>query len=414
MIEGVRAITGRHNHREPIETNATAQLRPGQEHLFRSLWLLNIPVVVPDVTRRMQCSWSPQDFVHTHGHVRVKMIKMVDPSPVTVSVTVEEFFKQFSEENPARSYAVKVKDWPPSSSFEEHFKQHFDAFMDVVPFPSYTRHNGYRNVAAHWPDSPHSVPSFKPDLGKRIIFRPMCHYSHSTGPKMYIATRYLEEWGSTALHLDATSAVNLMVYSSSGDPQVPGALWHIFRPEDSDSIRAYLRDKGLYGEEDDPIHARKTYITCSMRLELAPSNVHGFEILQRPGDVVFIPAGCAHQVSNLHSCIKVACDFLCPEGITYSSYITQEFRRASIPDISLNSQSSYQTNRELTRVQARRKCSRETPRAQEDAARHKKKKRHRDQSTSTPSPCQVYKCPHPDCDQQDRTFVQANSVFSHL
>ena len=122
MIEEVRAVIGRHSHQGPIETNATAQMRvgaqrdrtapsiqPGQELLFRSLWSLNIPVVVPNVTKRMQCSWSPQDFVHTHGHVRVKMIKMVRPSPVTVSVTVEEFFNQFLEENPARSYAIKVK-----------------------------------------------------------------------------------------------------------------------------------------------------------------------------------------------------------------------------------------------------------------------------------------------------------------
>ena len=113
---------------------------------------------------------------------------------------------------------------------------------------------------------------------------------------MYVATRDLGEQGSTALHLDATSAVNVMVYSSSGDPQVPGALWHIFRPEDSDSIRTYLLHKGLYTQEEDPIHARKTYITRSMRLELAALNIRAFEIFQRPGDAVFIPAGCAHQV----------------------------------------------------------------------------------------------------------------------
>ena len=122
MIEGVRAVIGRHTRSQPIETNATTQLRvraqgdrmtpsiqPSQELLFRSLWSLNIPLVVPNVMMRMQCSWSPQDFVLTHGHVRVKMIKMVQPSPVTVTVTVEEFFNQFCEEDSTRSYAVKVK-----------------------------------------------------------------------------------------------------------------------------------------------------------------------------------------------------------------------------------------------------------------------------------------------------------------
>lgn len=37
--------------------------------------------------------------------------------------------------------------------------------MAMVPFPSYTRCNGYRNLAAHWPNVPHGADNFKPDLG---------------------------------------------------------------------------------------------------------------------------------------------------------------------------------------------------------------------------------------------------------
>lgn len=113
---------------------------------------------------------------------------------------------------------------------------------------------------------------------------------------MYIATRDLDERGSTPLHLDAMSAVNILVYSSAADSQIPGALWHIFRPEDADPIRGYLREKGLYSDDEDPIHARRTYLTLPMRLELAKRNVQAYEIRQRLGDAVFIPAGCAHQV----------------------------------------------------------------------------------------------------------------------
>ena len=35
---------------------------------------------------------------------------------------------------------------------------------------------------------------------------------------------------------------------------------------------------------------------------------------QREGDAVFVPAGCAHQVRNLRSCLKVALDFVSPES----------------------------------------------------------------------------------------------------
>lgn len=114
---------------------------------------------------------------------------------------------------------------------------------------------------------------------------------------MYIATKDRGERGSTPLHLDATSAVNLLVYSSLDDPRASAAEWHIFRPEDSEAIRAYLRSKHCCNDVDeDPIHARKTYLTRAMRLELATKKIIPYEVHQKLGDAIFIPAGCAHQV----------------------------------------------------------------------------------------------------------------------
>ena len=52
----------------------------------------------------------------------------------------------------------------------------------------------------------------------------------------------------------------------------------------------------------------------------------GYAIVQCAGDTVFIPAGAAHQVRNLHNCIKVAEDFVSPENINHCLYLTQEFR----------------------------------------------------------------------------------------
>lgn len=122
MMEEVQVVLDRDSQRMPIGTNATEQLRVraerervapsvqrGKEALFRSLWSLNIPVVVPDATDRMQCSWTPKDFIDSHGHVRVKMIKVIDPSPVEVSVTVKEFFEMFSDETSERNFAIKIK-----------------------------------------------------------------------------------------------------------------------------------------------------------------------------------------------------------------------------------------------------------------------------------------------------------------
>ena len=120
------------------------------------------------------------------------------------------------------------------------------------------------------------------------------------GPKMYVATRDINENGSTPLHLDVTSAVNILVHSSAPDPQTPGALWHIYQPEDSLRIRTYLREyllrDGQPMDVEDPILARQTYLTRSMRSELEAMGIFAFEIYQKLGEAVFIPAGCSHQV----------------------------------------------------------------------------------------------------------------------
>lgn len=54
-----------------------------------------------------------------------------------------------------------------------------------------------------------------------------------------------------------------------------------------------------------------------------------FTIIQFLGDAVFIPAGAPHQVRNLNSCIKVAGDFVAPQGIDQCLIITDQFRNLS-------------------------------------------------------------------------------------
>lgn len=44
--------------------------------------------------------------------------------------------------------------------------------------------------------------------------------------------------------------------------------------------------------------------------------MQAWAFVQGEGEAVFIPAGCAHQVRNLGSCLKVAADFLSAESAT--------------------------------------------------------------------------------------------------
>jgi len=52
-----------------------------------------------------------------------------------------------------------------------------------------------------------------------------------------------------------------------------------------------------------------------------------YAILQKLGDAILVPAGCAHQVRNLRSCIKIAADFVAPEHVQHCVRLTEELRQ---------------------------------------------------------------------------------------
>ena len=116
---------------------------------------------------------------------------------------------------------------------------------------------------------------------------------------MYIATKDINECGSTPLHLDATCAVNILVHEepTCSTSQPAGAYWEVYAREDTPKLRQFLRESG-YSVSSDPIHSRSIYITRAMRDDLKKIGVVPYEIHQRYGQAVFIPAGCAHQVSS--------------------------------------------------------------------------------------------------------------------
>ena len=134
--------------------------------------------------------------------------------------------------------------------------------------------------------------------------------------------------GTTRLHMDMADAVNIMVHAERTPDGAPGcAAWDIFRAEDSGLLRAFFKKnfKGQY--HNDPIHAQQFYLDPNLRAQLYRDyGVRSFRIYQRPGEAVFIPAGCAHQVCNLSDTIKVACDFVSPENIERCETLTREFR----------------------------------------------------------------------------------------
>lgn len=118
---------------------------------------------------------------------------------------------------------------------------------------------------------------------------------------MYFATPDVAREGSTKLHKDVTSAVNLMVYCHDKHNKAPsdvcGAEWLIFHHEDASKLSEYLRSRQEgAGENTDLCHGNRIFIDDDMLLELGKLGIKPFHITQAVGQAVFIPAGCPHQV----------------------------------------------------------------------------------------------------------------------
>ena len=101
--------------------------------------------------------------------------------------------------------------------------------------------------------------------------------------------------GTTCLHQDVADAVNFITWTYN--PAVPSAIWHIFPRHTVAAVRKFLNATRADLDGQDPIQSQTVYLTdgeleqLAIRYKVAP-----WTIYQRPGDMVFIPAGCPHQV----------------------------------------------------------------------------------------------------------------------
>ncbi|OCB84601.1 Clavaminate synthase-like protein [Sanghuangporus baumii] len=278
------------------------------ELVFAAQWARGTPLVVTGLLDRLKLSWSPEYFINTYGAQQCIVLEC--QTDANKKVTVGEFFSSFGKYND-RKDCWKLKDWPPSTDFKTAFPELYDDFNRAVPVPSYTRRDGAYNIASHFPSN-----TIAPDLG----------------PKMYNAYASSDTEGSkgtTRLHMDMADAVNIMLHAEPTPDGAPGcAAWDIFRAEDSVHLRSFFKKnfKGRY--QNDPIHAQQFYLDPPLRARLFEEyGVRSFRIYQRPGEAVFIPAGCAHQVCNLSDSIKAACDFVSPENVERCETLTREFRQ---------------------------------------------------------------------------------------
>lgn len=290
--------------------------------VFRREWAYGEPLLVRDVIGPMQDTWDPDALRDRYGHEYCHIARADTYPELVKAVSVGEFFSTFGKDAVAKEEALgvgswKLKDWPPSAEFKTEFPELYADFNRAVPAPEYTTREGVMNLGSCYPKG-----VIQPDLG----------------PKMYNAWPASEGvggGGTTRLHMDMADAVNIMLYASPPtgddvpDEHKPGvAAWDIFRAEDADSLRAFLRQEHAdLNLQDDPIHHQRFFISAPQRVKLWEEyGVRSWRIYQKAGEAVFIPAGCAHQVCNLADCIKVAVDFVSPQNVERCFKLTAEFR----------------------------------------------------------------------------------------
>ncbi|KAJ2364974.1 hypothetical protein H4S01_003495 [Coemansia sp. RSA 2610] len=335
---------------------------------FSRLWRRGIVVVIRGLLQALDSTlWKPDWWIRNFGYEMVNVLDCNRNAAPVGEWPLRDFYRLFDGEDSnahmfdedmetASNWAehkervadsiLKLKDWPPAEDFQTRLPDHFARFMDALPFPEYTQRDGKFNLANQLPSE--FVP---PDLGPKMY----CAYGSSDGEGGV---------GTTNLHCDMADAVNIMAYASpkylrahgievpgiwtredggggdesmavDGQPDKPptgAAVWDIYPPEAVANLRQYIRrQKYADNAEGDPIHDQATFLTRPMRQaiykQFGSAGGSCYRIYQNPGDAVFVPAGCAHQVCNYASAVKIAMDFVSPERVEHCRRLTGEFRR---------------------------------------------------------------------------------------
>ncbi|KAL6954773.1 Lysine-specific demethylase 3B [Sarracenia purpurea var. burkii] len=281
----------------------------GNYTIFQDQWKRGQPVIVSDVTKRLDPDlWHPDSFAKDFGDNKNDLINCMTGKTVP--------------NQPMRKFLGRIRVPVETTERRQRFRRNVAIAVscdyDDMVYRKSASANGKLNLASRLPDC-----FVRPDLG----------------PKMYNAygSAIYPHTGTTNLHLDISDAVNVMVYVSipkDGDNDkhmkgkynrriarstkqavisyredehatvktLPGALWHIYAARDADKIRDLLNkvaiERGARLEPNhDPIHDQSWYLDGTLRERLKKEyEVEGYAILQCLGDAVFVPAGTPHQV----------------------------------------------------------------------------------------------------------------------
>jgi lysine-specific demethylase 3 len=154
--------------------------------------------------------------------------------------------------------------------------------------------------------------------------------------------------------------------------ELPGILWHIFHPSDADKVKDFLNkivakerankklsskqskttkkrggrkansDISKYEESSDDTDCEKveknldviqeeSHYLDEAAIETLKNEygVNPFVVAQFPGEAIVLPAGAPFQMKHILSCVSLSSDFVSPENVSHSFYLTRQMRYLS-------------------------------------------------------------------------------------
>lgn len=273
---------------------------------FQACWQRGQPMVLKSAPGESKYPCGPDHLMEHYGKVQTEILK---PGGESLGLrSVGDFFRHFDDPEKGQ-LNMKIKDWPSKGNFSDYFPHLNRDFINQLPFPESMSYTGSLNLVSLLPSDSHKIP----DLGPKMY----AAYAGSSG----------SEIGTTQLHLDAADAINILKHSGGPNGE-PGAIWDLFRREDADGLRDYIRFKfGQIYAISDPIHDQAFYLSDEILEDIyLCKGIRSYRVFQKQNEVVLVPAGCPHQVRNLHPCVKLAMDFVAPEGVASCLLLASQFR----------------------------------------------------------------------------------------
>nr|GAT43093.1 clavaminate synthase-like protein [Mycena chlorophos] len=257
---------------ESILIYEVLRLSSPAEEPFRSALADGAPFVLSKLRAELSNIWHPTYWATQFGDTPCTVIdwQTTAASPSTIGA----FFTDFGK--PGRT--LKIKDLPPTENFAQFSPSHHSEFEALIP--GTIRSKSQDNFFSSFPENANAM---------------------DPGPKMYNAdpNRAVDiKQPSTALHVDLSDAINILVHGvpNLGQEEEAMAAWDLFREQDTPALCDYLRRKCAIPEEEHPIQLQTLYVDDDMRRELAQQGIFSYRVYQKVGEAIVIPAGWPHQV----------------------------------------------------------------------------------------------------------------------